>query len=414
MNEVQYVDVDDIIPYENNPRDNDAAVDAVAASIDEFGFQQPLVCDKDMVLVVGHTRLKAAKRLGYAQVPVVVASELTDEQIRAYRLADNKTAERATWDFELLSDELEAITTIDMSQFDFDVSVDVDMSSMKSSDDVEDEDVPESAPTLVSEGDVWQLGRHRLMCGDSTDVSSVELLMDGNRADVCFTSPPYNMSASGDFSSTPEINMGGGNDTYKKYDDNLSDDGYSQLLIDALGNALTFCDDAMFNIGIIKGSKHGVFEMIGAFRKNFCDVLVWKKRDALPLGMESQRALVKHICELIFCFNQKGNRAFSHPQWDKGCGSNLIETFDALGNEYSKVHHATFPVSLAAQVIESYTDSSVLDLFGGTGTTLVAAEQLGRTCYMMELDPAFCDIIIERWQNLTGETAVKVSSAEQE
>ena len=124
MNDVQYVPIDDVIPYENNPRNNDAAVDAVAASIDEFGFQQPLVCDKDMVLVVGHTRLKAAKRLGYTQVPVVVASELTDEQIRAYRLADNKTAERATWDFELLSDELDAITTIDMSQFDFDVSVD--------------------------------------------------------------------------------------------------------------------------------------------------------------------------------------------------------------------------------------------------------------------------------------------------
>ncbi len=122
MNDVQYVPIDDVIPYENNPRNNDAAVDAVAASIDEFGFQQPLVCDRDMVLVVGHTRLKAAKLLGYTQVPVVVASELTDEQIRAYRLADNKTAERATWDFELLSDELEAITTIDMSQFDFDVS----------------------------------------------------------------------------------------------------------------------------------------------------------------------------------------------------------------------------------------------------------------------------------------------------
>lgn len=119
MNEVQYIPIDDVIPYENNPRDNDAAVDAVAASIDEFGFQQPLVCDKDMVLVVGHTRLKAAKRLGYTQVPVVVASELTDEQIRAYRLADNKTNELASWDYELLDEELDAITGIDMSMFGF-------------------------------------------------------------------------------------------------------------------------------------------------------------------------------------------------------------------------------------------------------------------------------------------------------
>lgn len=208
--------------------------------------------------------------------------------------------------------------------------------------------------------------------------------------------------------TVPNIAMGGGK-AYRSYDDNLEDKDYAELITRAMENALQFCDDAMFNIGILQSSKHGIIQMLHDFEDRFLDVIVWNKSQSMPLGMESQKGMIGHRCELIFCFNQSGNRAFSHPQWDKGTGINRIDTENASGNEYSKIHSATFPVSLASEVIRNYTDSSVLDLFGGTGTTIIAAEQLDRKCYMMELYPHYCDVIIDRWEKLTGQEAVKVA-----
>lgn len=409
---VEMVPTDELVMYEGNAKLHPSEqVDQIAASIEEFNFADPIAAwhDKDgnAVIVEGHGRLMAAKKLGIEQLPVIYLDYLTDEQRRAYTLVHNKLTMNSDFDFEILQNELDSIFDIDMGDFGFDVQSAIEDMIPK---EIEQDEIPDNAPTICKTGDVWQLGRHRLMCGDSTNADNVATLMDGNRADICFTSPPYNMSAGGTFESAPEKNMGGGKNMYNVYTDNLTDDDYSQLLIDALDNALNNCDDAFFNIGIIKGSKRGIFEMMASKIDNFCDVLVWKKRDALPMGMESQKALVKHICELVFCFNQKGNRAFSHAQWEKGCGTNLIETSDNLGNDYCTEHHATFPVSFAASVIRDFTDSSVLDLFGGTGTTLIAAEQLNRTCYMMELDPYYCDIIIKRWEDFTGEKAVNVTN----
>lgn len=405
---VYEVPTGELVPYAGNAKEHpDWQVGQIVASIERFGFSDPVGVWHDPegrpVIVEGHGRVMAAKELGMESVPCVALDHLDDEGRRAYALAHNQLTMNSGWDDLALSDELADLADMDMGDFGFDVG-----GEAADATDVAEVEVPEDVPTVCGRGQVWRLGRHRLMCGDSTNADDVDRLMGGERADVCFTSPPYNMSAGGTFENAPEINMGGGKDMYKEYKDSLTDDDYSKLLTCALGNALNVCDDALFNIGIIKGSKRGIFEMIDAHKAKFCDVLVWKKRDALPMGMESQRALVKHICELIFCFNQKGNRAFSHPQWDKGCGTNLIETQDALGNEYSNVHHATFPVSLAAEVIQNYTEKSVLDLFGGTGTTLVAAEQLGRTCYMMELDPHYCDVIVARWEELTGGKAERV------
>lgn len=404
---VQYWPIDKVKPYPNNPRNNDEAVEYVANSIREFSFQQPLVVDSEGTIIAGHTRLKAAKRLGMDTVPVVVADNLTPAQVNAYRLADNKVAEAATWDMEALAVELEGLEVdFDMTMFDFDAS-EFDFGGLgdEPTDIVEDE-APEDAPSIVQKGDVWQLGRHRLMCGDSTDPESVAKLMDGNRADVCFTSPPYNLGRVKLGSSVPRRAMGAGN-PYGEYDDDLTDSQYESLLNDSLTNALDNCDDAMFNIGILSGSKRGIIGMLNNFKNKFCDIIVWSKSKAMPMGLESQIGLVAHECELVFCFNGNGTRSFTHPQWDKGHGTNRIETENNTANEHTQ-NHAAFPVEFAAEVVKKFTESSVLDLFGGTGTTLIAAEQLGRTCYMMELDPHYCDIIIERWQNLTGETARKV------
>ena len=181
----------DIKPYEKNPRKNDSAVDAVANSIREFGFKVPVVIDKDGVIVCGHTRYKAAKKLGLKTVPCVIADDLTEEQIKAYRLADNKVSELAEWDFDLLGDELKDIFDIDMSDFGFDLSEEEEETEV-----IEDE-VPEEVEPVAKQGDIWQLGRHRLMCGDSTSVTDVEKLMDGNKADMVFTDPPYGIDYSG-------------------------------------------------------------------------------------------------------------------------------------------------------------------------------------------------------------------------
>lgn len=172
---VQSTSITDIKPYPKNPRDNDAGVDAVANSIKEFGWQQPIVVDKDNVIIVGHTRYKAAKKLGMKEVPVVVASNLSDEQVRAYRLADNKTGELTDWDMGLLDDELGDITDIDMSDFGFDLDVPDDEEEVQ--EDYFDEEVPEEPKSKL--GQVYQLGRHRLMCGDSTKPEDVKKLVGG-------------------------------------------------------------------------------------------------------------------------------------------------------------------------------------------------------------------------------------------
>ena len=404
--EITMVPVAELIPYENNAKKHTPdQIAHIKNSIEKYGFNDPIGIwhnpQGETEIVTGHGAAMAAQELGYTEVPCTCLDHLTDEERRIYCHVHNQTQLETGFDYDALVADMDNLNA-DWEALGFEAYLPA------FDEEPVEVGVPETVVCRCKPGEVWQLGEHRIMCGDAADHENVEKLMGGGRADICFTSPPYNMSAGGSFESAPVINMGGGVDMYNGYDDNLTDDEYSALLIGSLRNALEYCDDALFNIGIIKGSKRGILAMLVEHRDRFCDVLIWKKRDALPMGMDSQRALVKHICELIFCFNQNGNRAFSHPQWAKGCGTNLVETEDALGNEYSNVHHATFPVSLASEVIRRFTETSVLDLFGGSGTTLIAAEQLGRKCYMMELDPHYCDVTITRWEEFTGKEAVKV------
>lgn len=393
-------------PYPGNPRDNSAAVEAVAQSIKEFGAKVPIVIDRDNVIVCGHTRLKAAKRLHMKTFPCIMADDLTPEQINAFRLADNKTAELADWDFAKLDAELAQITDIDMARFGFDAKP----AEKKIVDDdfIAEADAP-GIKSIVQPGDVWELGRHRLMCGDAMSTTDVQKLIRGGHLDITFTSPPYNMAQGGEFKDTPSHDMGGGR-AYGNYSDDLDDAGYSELLNKALDNALAVSDDVMFNIGILQGSKHGIISMLQKHADNFLDLIVWNKSNAMPFGMKSQRGMITHFCEFIFCFNQKGNRSFTHPQWKCGQQKNRIDTRNNSNNEFFHEHHAAFPVAFAAEVVKAYSEKSVLDLFGGTGTTLIACEQMNRYCYTMELDPHYCDIIIQRWELFTGEKAKRIEA----
>lgn len=228
---VENWDIEKVKPYANNPRKNDDAVEATANSIKEFGWQQPIVVDKDGVIIVGHTRLKAAQKLGMDNVPVVVANQLTGEQVKAYRLADNKSGELAEWDFGLLDDELTGIDDLDMSEFGF---TDAELEASLGDDDAEaqddefDEEPPEKPTSKL--GDVYQLGRHRLMCGDSTDVEAVKKLMAGQLADLLITDPPYNVDYSSkdygrDKASKTRINN-------EIQNDKMSDDDFLLFITD--------------------------------------------------------------------------------------------------------------------------------------------------------------------------------------
>src|SRR5574344_3123436 len=204
----------EIKPYEKNPRKNDQAVEFVLNSIKEFGFKVPIVIDKDGIIVAGHTRYKASKKLKLAEVPCIIADDLTEEQIKAYRLADNKVAEKSEWDFDLLSEELDDILNIDMEQFDFDLSENIEEPEVVEDDfDVE---LPEEPKAKL--GDIYQLGNHRLMCGDSTSITDIDKLLNDNKIDMIYTDPPYGMNLDTDFSCmknnldfAKERSFGGGN-----------------------------------------------------------------------------------------------------------------------------------------------------------------------------------------------------------
>ena len=224
---VKEISISKITPYDRNPRDNDKAVEAVANSIEEFGFQQPIVVDKDMVIIVGHTRYKAAQELGLKTVPVVIASNLNEEQVKAYRLADNRTNELATWNEAMLIEEIEQIEDIDMTLFGFgDIDIDGGESLDEvTEDDFEEEDVEDTHD--VKEGDIWQLGNHRIMCGSSTDAEDVKKLTEGTEMDMCITDPPYNVDYG---TKTREANT---RTVHKDIaNDNMSDDDFSLFLRD--------------------------------------------------------------------------------------------------------------------------------------------------------------------------------------
>lgn len=249
------------------------------------------------------------------------------------------------------------------------------------------------------------------MCGDSTNAADVALLMDGKRADICFTSPPYNVMSEFANKHIKDESAYLKNDTYEEYSDDLTDEQYFEFLQNALNNALNNADDVMFNIGCCKGALYGTAKIIGANAEFFKGIIVWEKSGAFMPFFPAQYGLLGNIAEPIYCFSLSKKRKFAHPQWQKGeAVYNSVATANAAANEYNDVNAATFPIDLAAHFVKNFAAVSVLDLFGGTGTTLIAAEQLKKQCFMMELSAKECDVIIARWEKLTDKQAVKLKN----
>ena len=382
--------VKDLKPYEKNPRLNDDAVKYVAESIRNFGFKVPIVIDKDNNIVCGHTRWKACKKLKIDTVPCVVADDLTEEQIRAYRLADNKVGEKAEWDLALLDTELAEIETIDMTLLGFDDKEE------ETPQEVVEDDFDEEPPTepKAKYGDLYQLGRHRLMCGDSTKIEDVEKLMDGCKADMVFTDPPYGMNLDTDFSSmvnkldfAREKNIKNG----KKYDKGIVDD-FDPLMVATIFDVFADVKEIF-----LWGADYFA-EMLP--HKNDGSWIVWDKRD------NNQQFDKMYGSSFELCWSKnRHKREIARVRWCSVFGTE--KEFD------HKRHHPTQkPIALARWFLDRYSQDgdNVVDLFGGSGCTLIACEQSNRNCFMMELDPKYVDVIINRWEQFTGQKAVKLNA----
>lgn len=395
--------IEKLTPYARNTRTHTPAqIDAIAASIKEWGWTMPVLADEDGTLIAGHARIQAAQKLGIAEVPVMLAKGWPEAKRRAYVIADNQLAIKGSgWDFELLASEIEGLGDegFDLSLLGFNEDELANLLAEKTEGLTDEDavpDVPEQPKTVL--GDVWVLGRHRLMCGDSTSVDDVDKLMAGRKANICFTSPPYNAGS---------LNVKGNKTTgakYKTFDDNKTDAEFFEFLSSNMACMLAASDEVFYNIGLVQDNKRTIFKLIDHYGDAFKDVIYWKKKTVAP---HIQKGVINNLVEFILCFGD-GKRKFINPQFGQGTYWNVIEGANASGNEFSDIHKATFPVYLPQNIIENFSSRNaiVIDCFGGTGTTMIACEMTGRDGRLMELDPRYCDVIIKRWQDFTGQQAI--------
>ena len=363
----------DLIPYMRNAKKHDKIqIDNVAASIKEFGIIQPIVVDKDNNIIIGHCRALACKKLKINEVPVVKLEDLTPEEANKLRLLDNKLNE-SEWDFDLLADD---VPELDFSAYDIDWQL---PEIIEEGADVIEDDVPEDVETRCKLGDIWQLGEHRLICGDSTDVAVIDRLMDGVKADMVFTDPPYNVAMS-------RSKVDGSNNSI--LNDDLGDEEFKELLNGAVHNAIihTRTKNMYWWIGF---RGYSTLEEIINLELPISNCIVWDK-GSIGLGGKGYR--YQH--ELCIFTGETNNKSASDV-WQ-------------FKRSTEGIHPTMKPIALVAYAIKNIDKAdTVLDLFGGSGSTLIACEQLNRKCYMCELDEHYCDVIIQRWENLTGGKAIK-------
>ena len=386
--DIKNIAVKDLIPYEKNTkRHDDVQINNVAESIKQYGFVQPLVIDKNNVVVIGHCRLLAAKKLKMADVPCVCVEDLTEEQVKALRIVDNKSNE-SPWDFDFLADEL---ADLDLSDFDFDFGIDAD--SEEETEIVEDEapEVDEENEPITKLGDIWQLGRHRLMCGDSTSIDDVDKLMGGQLADMLLTDPPYNVAYEGKTKDHLTIQ-----------NDSMDNDSFRQFLRDAFTSA-----DTVMKQGAVFYIWHADSE--GYNFRGACFDIGWKVRQCLiwnknSMVMGRQDYHWKHE-PCLYGWKEGASHLWASDR-------KQTTVIDYQRPTKAEIHPTMKPVGLFDYQIKNNTKGGdiVLDLFNGSGTTIMACEQNGRVARCMELDPRYVDACVKRWENFTGEKAVLLNA----
>ena len=410
----QRIDIKTLVQDDHNfNKGTEAGRKLMEKSFTELGAGRSILVDKDGRIIAGNKSQQAAIAAGIQKVRVIesdgselIAVKRTDISLdskegRELALADNLTTQiNLAWDEAELT-SVAAQEGIDLPDWGLDPKeLGIEEEKKEAQEDDFDEE-KDQVDAICQKGDIWLLGEHRLMCGDSTKADDFERLMDGQKADIAFTSPPYNAGS---------INQIGNESTktkYGEYDDNKTSGEYLDFLNTNVGLLLEHSDEVFYNIGLVSGNKKEIFMLINEYLNNFKDMIYWEKNTAAPC---IQSGVVNNLVEFIIAFGKNGSRKFQHAQFKQGTYWNVIKGNNASDNEYAKIHKATFPVYLPTEIIKSFTpkNGSVIDCFGGTGTTLIAAEQLGRKCFMMEIDPHYCDVIIARWEKLTGQKAIKL------
>jgi DNA modification methylase len=391
--------VGDLTPYARNSRTHsDEQVAQIAASIKEFGWTNPILIDGEKGIIAGHGRLKAAMRLGLEEIPAIELSHLTEIQKKALIIADNKLALNAGWDNELLSLELEELELegLDLSLTGFGEE---EISALKPevvNEGLTDEDaVPEPPLEPITKlGDIWILGKHRLMCGDSTNVDAVDKLMQGQKADMVFTDPPYGVNYEGGHFHSGNVNI-----TRKR--EKLVNDNSDQIYADVIPVIASFCDGPCYTwFADTKPLK--LYQSVEALGEIHA-LIIWHKTNATYAAMNAQ---YKQRHEPCLYWKPKGSTL----RW---CGASTENTLWELKKDGKNSFHPTQkPVELSEKAISNHDAKVVLDLFGGSGSTMIGCEKTGRSCRMMELDPKYCDVIVKRWEEFTGQKARLENAAE--
>jgi len=453
--QIEMVDINLVKEYERNPRNNDGALDAVAASIKEFGFKVPVIVDKDNVLVAGHTRVRAARKLGLKEVPVIRADDLSPAQVRAFRVADNKLHELSSWDMQLLPLELKDLQgmNFDLSLLGFDAS---DLATILDPDGTQGLCDPDAVPlpgdeAITQPGDLWVLGNHRLLCGDSSKAEDVDRLLAGAPIHLVNTDPPYNVKVeprsnnaiAAGLSSFPGDDLQqkkflnktcrmesahGGLMHHQSFDvarqgvkgatteklrpkdrplanDFVSDEDFDRMLLAWFGNiARVLVPGRSFYIWGGYANLGNYPPVLKACELYFSQGIVWDKEHPVLTRKD-------FMGSFEICFYG----------WREGAGHHFFGPNNARDlwhvkkvNPASMIHLTEKPVELAVRAIEysSRPGENVLDLFGGSGSTLIGCEKTGRRAYLMELDTLYSDVIVQRWEQFTGKKAERIAANE--
>lgn len=422
------IKITDLHTAEYNPRQiSNTEFQKLTQSLNEFGLIDPIIINlNNNKIIGGHQRYDVLLnqyiqqqdheelnliRLGdigwvFTETDLTVKSE---DHEKAMNIALNKIS--GEWDSEKLKTLFQDLQLndfdLDLTGFDqieledLQLNFDENDTLTETTDIIDDEyTVDDDIEVTVETGDIYQLGRHRLMCGDSTNKTDVSQLMENHIADISFTSPPYNAG------TTPtEVQMGISS-KYKNDDDNKSTEEYTNFLNYYLDNAIQFSQYSFMNIQSLSGNKLSLINVMHDKQKYFADTIIWDKVNGQPAMAKN---VLNSVWEYVHVFSKKANRSIGTIPF-RGTLDNIIHIPLQRNNEYSKIHNATFSMDFVSYFIENFAKESVLDLFGGTGTTLIACEQLNRVCYMMELDPYYVQVIIDRWEKFTGESAVKINS----
>jgi len=387
---VEYIPIAEIQSYSKNPRRNEKSIPIVMKSISQYGFLVPIILDKNNVIVAGHTRIESAKRLGMTEVPVIWADNLTDEQIRGFRIMDNKSIEYSDWNYDLLKDEI-----IDLSKLNYPLDLtglsenEISKFIQTEEDDFEE---PKEAKYKIEKGEIWQLGRHRIMCGDCTNKADVGALMQSLKANMILTDPPYNVDYSSKNDFLNKIDKGNRNQTPIE-NDNIID--FKKLIVDFL-KVIPYENK---NTVYLFTSGKEIANVINAFSEAglyYSQDLKWIKNNHV-LGRLDYNPKSENII-----YGWMGKHEFY------GDFQTDVLNFDKP--LVSKEHPTMKPINLLSELIRhgSRQNEIVYDGFLGSGSTLIACEQTNRTCYGMEIDPFYCSVIIERFEKLTKQQAVKL------